>query len=56
MNDDLCECETKKAEIHVLFECKCYTQLRRRWIRVWDGLDEKERALDVIKKKLYGSE
>ena len=30
--------------MHVLFECKCYEQLRRRWMRLWDGLDEKERA------------
>ena len=28
-DDDLCECGTKETEIHVLFECKCYYQLRR---------------------------
>ena len=33
----------------MLVECKCYDQLRRRWMRAWDGLDEKERAMNVMK-------
>ena len=32
-----------------VFECKCYDLVRRRWMRTWDGLDEKERTMDVIK-------
>ena len=35
--------------IHVLFECKCYDMVRRRWLRTWDVLEEKERTIDVIK-------
>ena len=38
--DDLCECVTNETEMHMLFECECYDQIRRRWLRVWDGLDE----------------
>ena len=49
-DDDLCASGTKETETHdVLFECKCYDQMRRRWIRAWDGLDDKERTMDVIK-------
>ena len=48
-DDDLCVCGTKETEIHVLFECKCYDLVRRRWMRTWDVQDEKERAMDVIK-------
>ena len=40
---------TKETEIHVLFECKCYDMVRRRWLRTWDVLKEKERKMDVIK-------
>ena len=32
-DDDLCACGTKETEIHVLVECKCYDQMRRRWTR-----------------------
>ena len=35
--------------MHVLLECKCYDLLRRRWMRTWDVLDDKERTMDVIK-------
>ena len=44
-DDDLCVCGTK--ETHVLFECKCYDLVRRRWMRTWDVLDET--SMDVIK-------
>ena len=37
------------VEIHLLFECKCYGQMRRRWMRPWDGMEEKEMTTDVIK-------
>ena len=47
--DDLCVRGTKETEMHVLFECKCYDLMRRRWMRTWDVLDEKERTMDVIK-------
>ena len=40
---------TKETEIHVLFECKCYDMVRRRWLRTWDVLEEKERTMGVIK-------
>ena len=33
----------------MLFECKCYDLVRRRWMRTWDVLDEKERTIDIIK-------
>ena len=46
---DLCMCGTKETEIHVLFGCKCYYMVRRRWLRTWDVLEEKERIMDVIK-------
>ena len=39
--DELRECGTNETEIHLFLECKCYDQMRRRWMRVWDGLDEK---------------
>ena len=39
-DDALCVCGTKETEIHVLFECKCYGMVRRRWMRAWDMLDE----------------
>ena len=42
-------CGTKETEIHVHFECKCYDMVRRRWLRPWDVLEEKERTMDVIK-------
>ena len=41
-DDDLSVCGTKETEIHVLFECKCYDMVRRKWTRTWDVLDEKE--------------
>ena len=44
-DDDLCVCGTKKTEIHVLFECKCYAMVRRRWLRTWDVPEEKERTM-----------
>ena len=45
-DDDLCVCGTK---VHVLLVCKCYDMVRRRWMRTWDVLDEKERTMDIIK-------
>ena len=48
-DDDLCVCGTKETEIHVLFECKCYDMVRRKLLRTWDVLEEKERTMDVIK-------
>ena len=48
-DDDLCVCGKKETEVHVLFECKCYDMVRRRWLRPWDVLGEKERTMDVIK-------
>ena len=48
-DDDLCVCGTKETEIHVLFECKCYDIVRRRWLKTCDVLEEKERTMDVIK-------
>ena len=33
----------------MLFECKCYDMVRRRWLRTWDVLEEKERTMGVIK-------
>ena len=33
----------------MLFECKYYDLVRRRWMRTWDVLDKKERTMDVIK-------
>ena len=33
----------------MLFECKCYDMVRRRWLRTWDVLEGKERTMDVIK-------
>ena len=47
-DDDLCVCGTRETEIHVLLECNCYNLLRRRWMRTWDVLDDKERTMDVI--------
>ena len=44
-DDDLCICG---IEIHVLFECKCYDLVRRRWMSTWDVLNEQERTMDVI--------
>ena len=32
------------------FECKCYDMVRRRWLKTWDVLEEKERTMDVIKR------
>ena len=46
-DDVLCVCGTNETEIHVLLECKCYELVRRRWMRIWDVLDEKERTRDV---------
>ena len=40
-DDDLCVYGIKETEIYVLFECKCY-DLVRRWMMIWDVLDEKE--------------
>ena len=42
-------CGTKETEIDVLFECKCYDMVRRRWLRTCDVLEEKERTMDLIK-------
>ena len=46
---DICVCGTKETEIHVLFDCKCYGLVRRRWMRTWDEL-EKKRTMDVTKE------
>ena len=46
---------TKETEIHVLFECKCYDLVRRRWMRTWDVLEEKERN-NGHNKRICGSE
>ena len=46
-DDDLCVCGTKETEINVLFECKFYNLVRRRWMRTWDVLEEKERTMDI---------
>ena len=48
-DDDLCVWGTKETEIYVLFECKCYDMVMKRWMKTWDVLDEKERTMDVIK-------
>ena len=48
-DDDLYVCGTRETEIHVLLECNCYNLLKRRWMRIWDVLDDKERTMDVIK-------
>ena len=32
-----------------VFKCKCCDQMRRKWLRVWDGLADKDRPMDVIK-------
>ena len=48
-DDDLCVCGTKETEINVPFEFKCSDLLGRRWMRIWDVLEEKERTMDVIK-------
>ena len=45
----MCVCGTKETEIHVILEYKCYDLVRRRWMRTWDVLDEKERTMDIIK-------
>ena len=55
-DDELCDCGTKETEIHVLFECKCYDLMRRRWMRTWDVLDEKERTIDIIKRYVEETE
>ena len=34
----------------MLFECKCYDMVRRKWLRTWDVLEEKERIMDVLKR------
>ena len=41
--------EGEGIEIHVIFECKCYDLVRRRWMRTWDELEEKKRTMNVIK-------
>ena len=33
----------------MLFECKSYDLVRRRWMRTWDVLEENERTMDVVK-------
>ena len=33
----------------MLFECKCYDMVRRKGLRTWDVLEEKERTMDAIK-------
>ena len=49
-DDDLCVWGGGGTKgIHVLFECKGYDLVRRRWMRTWDVLDEKERKMGVIK-------
>ena len=42
-DDDHCVWGTKETEIHVLFECKCYDLVRRRWMRTCDELEEKKK-------------
>ena len=32
-DDDLCVCGTKETEIHMLFECKCYDLVWKKWKR-----------------------
>ena len=39
--DHLCESGTSETEI-VLFECKCYDQIRGRWMSICHSLDEKK--------------
>ena len=39
----------KKTEIRVLFECICYDQISRRWMRARDWVEEKEKTMDEIK-------
>ena len=48
-------CGTKETEIHVLFECKCYDLMRRRWMSTWDVLDEKEKN-NGRNKRISGDE
>ena len=43
-------CVVIETEMHVVLKCKCYGQMRRRWMSAWHGLYEKERSLDVIKE------
>ena len=46
--DHLCECGTKETGTHVFVDRNYYNQMRRRWMRAMDGLDEKGRTMDVI--------
>ena len=39
---------TKETYIHVLFECKCYDMVMRRWMRTWDVLEDEERTMNII--------
>ena len=39
----------KKQRYMFFLKCKCYDLVRRRWMRTWDVLDEKDRTMDVIK-------
>ena len=44
----VCVCGTKETEIHVLFECKCYDMVMRRWMRTWSRGEEKNNGPDKI--------
>ena len=47
--DNICECGTKETEMKVFVESNHYDQMRRRWIKTMNRLDEKERKMDVVK-------
>ena len=51
--DDLGVCGTKETEIHVLFDCKCYDMVRRKWLRTWDG---REGKINGCNKRICGGE
>ena len=44
----VCVCGTKETDIHVLFECKCYDMLRRRWLRTRSGREGKNNGHNKI--------
>ena len=39
----------KKQRSICFFVCKCYDMVRRKWLRTWDVLEEKELTMGVIK-------
>ena len=54
-DDDRCLCGRIETEIHVCFlKYKCYAMARRRWMRTWDVLDEKEK--NGRNKRICGGE